>query len=294
MPKVKSGPPKDPNSFSSNWKKLQIDNVLSNKRKNDDQPLSSLPKAKRKKVDKNDVKKKSTSTPPPLLKKQDIWFDVDRILLEPDKKNSLELSNAITDPTKALAMDCEMVGVGKDGAESVLARVSIVNQHGHCIYDKFVKPREKITDFRTHVSGVRPHNLRNAEDFLVVQKEVADLLKGRILVGHAIYNDLKALYLVHPFNDIRDTQKFKPFRELFGGGKPSLKKLVLKVLGIDVQKGEHNSVEDAQAAMCMYMRYRKRWETSKRKGKRPAGKKKKKKTVTKKSVETKKVHFADL
>ena len=30
-----------------------------------------------------------------------------------------------------------------------------------------------------------------AEDFLVVQKEVSDLLKGRILVGHALHNDLK-------------------------------------------------------------------------------------------------------
>lgn len=52
-----------------------------------------------------------------------------------------------------------MVGVGKDGVESVLARVSLVNQHGHCVYDKFVRPREKVTDFRTHVSGVRASDL---------------------------------------------------------------------------------------------------------------------------------------
>lgn len=30
-----------------------------------------------------------------------------------------------------------------------------------------------------------------AEEFTVVQKEVSDLLKGRILVGHALRNDLK-------------------------------------------------------------------------------------------------------
>ncbi len=29
------------------------------------------------------------------------------------------------------------------------------------------------------------------EDFLTVQKEVADLIKGRILVGHALQNDMK-------------------------------------------------------------------------------------------------------
>ncbi len=38
--------------------------------------------------------------------------------------------------TKLLAMDCEMVGVGRDGSESILARASIVNHFGHCIYDK--------------------------------------------------------------------------------------------------------------------------------------------------------------
>lgn len=29
------------------------------------------------------------------------------------------------------------------------------------------------------------------EDFKTVQKEVADILNGRILVGHALHNDLK-------------------------------------------------------------------------------------------------------
>lgn len=48
-----------------------------------------------------------------------------------------------------------MVGVGEKGRESMLARVSLVNQHGACIYDEFVKPREKVTDYRTFVSGIR-------------------------------------------------------------------------------------------------------------------------------------------
>ena len=30
-----------------------------------------------------------------------------------------------------------------------------------------------------------------AEEFNVVQKEVSDLLQGRVLVGHALHNDLK-------------------------------------------------------------------------------------------------------
>lgn len=62
--------------------------------------------------------------------------------------------------TWCLAMDCEMVGVGPMN-ESALARVSIVNEAGYCILDTFVKPKVKVTDYRTEVSGVRESDLVN-------------------------------------------------------------------------------------------------------------------------------------
>lgn len=116
--------------------------------------------------------------------------------------------------TKFLAMDCEMVGVGYDGNDHMLARVSIVNKFGDCIYDKFVKAREEVKDYRTEISGVRKEDLLNGEDFTVVQKEVSELLKGRILVGHSLKNDLSVLFLSHPKRNIRDTSRYKPFRKV--------------------------------------------------------------------------------
>ena len=65
--------------------------------------------------------------------------------------------------TKALAMDCEMVGVGDGGETSILARVSLVNNYGHCVYDKFVQAKERVTDYRTFVSGVRPQDMKRGE-----------------------------------------------------------------------------------------------------------------------------------
>lgn len=62
-----------------------------------------------------------------------------------------------------MAIDCEMVGVGHDGEDSILARVSLVNQFGKCIYDKFVKPTERVTDYRTAVSGIRPADIKDGE-----------------------------------------------------------------------------------------------------------------------------------
>ena len=40
-------------------------------------------------------------------------------------------------------------------------------------------------------SGVRPADLRSAEPFETVQREAADILTGRIIVGHSIANDLQ-------------------------------------------------------------------------------------------------------
>lgn len=163
--------------------------------------------------------------------------------------------------TKHIAMDCEMVGIG-DGSESMLARVSIVNKHGYCLYDKYVKAREKVKDYRTAISGIYPHHLQNGEEFSVVQREVASILRGRILVGHALKHDLAVLFLSHPWRSIRDTSKYRPFRQITKPGTPSLKRLALELLGINIQVGEHNSVEDARVAMQLYILYKNKWESS--------------------------------
>ncbi|CAH2083364.1 unnamed protein product [Euphydryas editha] len=164
--------------------------------------------------------------------------------------------------TKFLAMDCEMVGVGYEGADHMLARVSIVNKFGDCIYDKFVKAREEVVDYRTSVSGIRKEDLVNGEDFETVQKEVAELLRGRILVGHSLKNDLSVLFLSHSKRNIRDTSRYKPFRKITKGSTPSLKRLAKEILGIDIQSGEHSSVEDAKAVMQLYCTVAKSWEQS--------------------------------
>ncbi|XP_078282309.1 RNA exonuclease 4 [Rhinoraja longicauda] len=179
---------------------------------------------------------------------------------EQSLENALVKDGAFEGLTKAVAMDCEMVGVGPDKVDSILARVSIVNQFGKGVYDKYVRPTEKVTDYRTWVSGIRPENIKDGEAFKVVQKEVADILKGRTLVGHAIHNDLKILLLDHPKKRIRDTQKYKPFKAIAKCGRPSLKHLCREILKIKVQESEHSSVQDAQATMRLYTLARKEWE----------------------------------
>ena len=162
---------------------------------------------------------------------------------------------------KFIAIDCEMVGVGPTpDTDSALARISVVNYHGHQIYDSFVQTKEPVTDYRTSVSGITSQLLRSARTFEAVQADVAKLIDGKILVGHAIKNDLQALLLSHPKRDIRDTSRHPAFRQLAGGKTPSLKKLAREVLGADIQGGAHSSIEDARATMLLFRREKEGFE----------------------------------
>ena len=85
---------------------------------------------------------------------------------------------------------------------------------------------------RTAVSGIRPSDLVDAPEFTEVQAEVAEILKGRVVVGHALSHDFKVLFLDHPRKLIRDTSKYKPFKAAFGNRTPSLKNLTARFLGV--------------------------------------------------------------
>ncbi|KAH7335012.1 ribonuclease H-like domain-containing protein [Rhizoctonia solani] len=170
----------------------------------------------------------------------------------------------IGEPGRYIAIDCEMVGVGENGAESSLARASIVDFQGRVILDEFVLQRERVTDYRTQVSGIRPKDMINAKPFSEVQSRISALLSSqdRILVGHALHNDLTALLLSHPAARIRDTQVYAGRKLIPGKGKAKakegegektlwekyrsprigLKRLVKEELDIDIQGGEHSSV----------------------------------------------------
>jgi DNA polymerase III epsilon subunit-like protein len=165
-----------------------------------------------------------------------------------------------------LAMDCEMVGVGPHHI-SVLARVSIVNFAGEIVYDSFVKVEEKVTDYRTAVSGIRPDDLRNGVPYGKCRSQVRVILAGKLLIGHGLQNDLAVLNLRHPAHLIRDTSLYLPYSmQDFGSGivirSRSLRDLMREFCGQTIQSGEHDSVEDARAAMTLYGLAKTEWDAT--------------------------------
>lgn len=168
-----------------------------------------------------------------------------------------------TELTDCLALDCEFVGIGTDGKEHMLARVSIVNERGEVVLDSYVKPQKAVIDYRTKISGIRPELIESGQDFDSVRESVKLLLHGRILVGHALKNDLLVLNLRHPRQKIRDTSRFNPIaRRIRALGTPSLKNLAKLILGEEIQTGIHDSVQDASAAMKIFKIFQDEWEKS--------------------------------
>ena len=170
---------------------------------------------------------------------------------------------------KYLAMDCEMVGVGRYGHISALARVSITDWEGDVLLDKFVKVEQPVTDYRTHVSGIRAADIESddALNMKDCREMVMNIISDKIVVGHALRNDFYALKITHPWHMIRDTARYEPFmkEDQISHGiliPKKLRELARDKLGLTIQEegNPHDSIQDANAAMELYKKARRKWE----------------------------------
>jgi len=170
------------------------------------------------------------------------------------------------------ALDCEMVGVGPEGLDSALARLSIINWDKELVLDTYVKVKEEVTDYRTFVSGVRRENIESdsAMSLQEVKLAASKILRGKILIGHGLQNDLKVIGINHPWCDIRDTATYNPYMRLTSvtKGEPpvlrprKLRDLAWETLGSQIQVlgNAHSPIEDATATMDLYKAAREHWE----------------------------------
>ena len=190
------------------------------------------------------------------------------------KKQQSENNNTISEDvlsleeqSRYLAMDCEMVGVGRGGKRSSVARVTLVDWDGRIVYDEFVRQEEEVTDYRTFVSGITPLDVEDATLTLKqCRQAVQTMIADKILVGHALKNDMRALNLTHHWMSTRDTAKYEPFMQTRFVDNVlwprKLKDLAFEKLERKIQReGEpHSAYEDAAAAMDLYRTVRRKWE----------------------------------
>jgi RNA exonuclease 4 len=172
-------------------------------------------------------------------------------------------------PSDYVALDCEMVGLGPDGHISAVARVTLIDWNANILLDEYLHFDEDtvVTDYRTFVSGVTADDLINARMTLSeCRNQVLQFLENKILVGHALKNDLRALDISHPWWLTRDTAKYEPFMQVrFDDGvfwPRKLKELAHEKLHQEIQVPDkpHSPYEDALAALDLYQTVRTKWE----------------------------------
>ena len=200
---------------------------------------------------------------------------------------------------RTFGLDCEMVGVGPKAEISMLARVTLVEYSRALdeldetdsplrrllrgsfvpgdftvVYDRIVIPTVKVKDFRTKYSGITREILNCGlpgaplVSFSVCRREVAQLLAGSVVVGHALSNDFNALKMKHPNTLKRDTAFYGPFMnaQVTKSGQRMRPKKLRYVFhdefGYSIQGAAsgHSSAEDASASLALYIKHRKAWE----------------------------------
>lgn len=152
----------------------------------------------------------------------------------------------------AAGIDCEM-GYTTFGVE--LIRVTVVDwDTGATVLDRTVFPYGDVIDLNTRFSGVSSLDegvsLNGTHYPTISFKQAREALfeyisAQTILVGHGLENDLNALRLLH--TRLVDTAIRYP--TLNEKRKHSLKSLAHTYLGRTIQTGEHDSAEDALAAI---------------------------------------------
>jgi len=148
----------------------------------------------------------------------------------------------------------------------MLAKVALVDFRGNLLYSAFVAPTMQVVDYRTSTTGIQAAHLTNgsATPFATVQRAVADLLRGRIIIGHALWQDLSVLGLSHPAVSTRDVGLYLPFRNALRA--PShvfdLPTLVSSFMQRRIQVARIDPTENARAALDLYRSYAATWEAS--------------------------------
>ena len=91
------------------------------------------------------------------------------------------------------AIDCEMCLTDQQKLE--LTHIAVVNEDLKVVYETYVKPRNRITNYLTKYSGITENILSNVQTRIeTVQADLRKLLpEDAILVGHSLNSDLHAM-----------------------------------------------------------------------------------------------------
>jgi RNA exonuclease 4 len=171
--------------------------------------------------------------------------------LTQSKKQTLKKKMA---GSNVVAIDTEMVlcEISETQTDFVAGQVSVVTLDGKILVNTYMKPSFAIKDYNTAFSGITEEKLNSAPPLEEVRKLVLSVIRDKVLVGHAVNNDLRSLGIVHPPHLIIDIQRIPMIQHLLHKPQPKLKLVSKVLLRRDIQNGSHCSLEDAKATADIF------------------------------------------
>ncbi|TFK92785.1 hypothetical protein K466DRAFT_479927 [Polyporus arcularius HHB13444] len=165
---------------------------------------------------------------------------------------------------KFLALSTTSVGCGPGGGTPMIARVALVDYRGQTVFCTYVLPTNPVTDYRTNTTGIQASDLTpdNAMPWKEVQQRVAQLITGKIIVGHTLWQDLSVLGIRHPAVATRDVALYQPFRNALRSPNHvvGLQTLMWHLMRRRVQENHVCPLENARAALDLYRSCSNEWE----------------------------------
>ena len=158
-----------------------------------------------------------------------------------------------------VALDCEMVETYTEN--NCLVQVVIVGQDYEVLLNKKCKPKDKVFDYRESITGFKEGDFDDAISFEQLRQETIEMLKNKIVTGHHLENDFKALRYRVIKNRQRDTAVLPMFKSK--DRIKSLRKLAKEFLNKDIQNEVHCPIEDARTSMELYNKYKEAIEEQK-------------------------------
>ena len=172
---------------------------------------------------------------------------------------------------RILFLDCEFVigykeMVGQKMRHTLLlASVAILNYEGEILLNTRVTPTKKVWRYHPSITGFTARSLRNQRKEAEVKREIKELVRDRILVGHDLSSDLKVLEIdLNQLCGIRDLSTSLVLKEIMGTDKPRLKladvaeKLLNQTLRTTIDKDGtmtnvcHSALEDVLVISSIY------------------------------------------
>lgn len=161
----------------------------------------------------------------------------------------------------SIDVECAATGPQHDARSPV--RVALVDAAEKVLYSSFVKPKDKVFNFLTPLTGVQEQDVKEAPILEDVCAEIKKILRSQkrlpVLVGAAIHHDVEWLFLKkgEDYDHIIDlAEMFKAWNPRYGQyNKFSLAHLSQQLLGVAISE-QHSPEVDAQLSVRLYNRYK--------------------------------------